>query len=79
MCILKKAQAIIVGGVQNTVYRHRNHYGITVLLHEWSLLLAQAVAVATDPSSIRNWRPVFGDLEEGYNLRRFWSHVDPYP
>jgi hypothetical protein len=36
---------------------------------------AAAVAVATKPSSIKNWRPVFGDLEEGYNLRRFWSCV----
>lgn len=36
---------------------------------------AAAVAVATNPSSIKNWRPVFGDLEEGYNLRRFWSCV----
>jgi hypothetical protein len=40
---------------------------------------AAAVAVTVKPRSTKKWRPIFGDLEEGYNLRRFWSYVNFHP
>jgi hypothetical protein len=35
--------------------------------------LAATVSVCLKPSTVKDWRPVFGSLRDTYTLRRFWA------
>jgi hypothetical protein len=35
--------------------------------------LAAAVSVTMNPNAVKDWRPLFGKLEDSYCLRNFWS------
>lgn len=37
--------------------------------------LASALSVALNPKTVKNWRPVFGQLTDSFCLRHFWSYV----
>ncbi|KAF5983168.1 cytochrome P450 monooxygenase [Fusarium bulbicola] len=35
--------------------------------------LASAASVTMNPKAVKDWRPIFGELNESYCLRQFWS------